>query len=307
MAEEKRKIKYAVIAAEGIVENDKGQVLLSRRATEPHKGRWGFNGTYVTSDVDSIELQVVAQVKVETGLDVEITDLVDVFDGPWIEHSYEDANVHIVQVVYKTKMIGGQLRATSHADKHVWVSPTMAHGRRFAFNHRDMLRRYAKRKQENSFFPSDRSTYKEYYGTAYPYRYKEHVYVVPKSIIINEKNEILLAHRIQEPFVGTWDFPGGRMKAHESIKEALQREIIEELGVKSTVKGLFNVYSDKGTNPDFPRVMPLYFVDIHSTIFKKNIEMDDFKWFSLDALPDNVAYHIDHALHDISKSLLGNS
>lgn len=303
MSEEKKKFKYAVIAAEGIIEREDGKILISRRARNPQKGRWGFQGTYVTAEADNVEQLVKDQIKAETGLDTEITHLMDVIDGPWLEHSYEDSTVHIVQIVYRAKYLGGEPIATEHADKHQWVNPQMLRLKRVAFNHTDILKTYLKRTKAKECIPVERSKYTEHYGTEFPYHYGDHMYTVVKSIVLNEKNEILLAHRAQEPFIGSWDFPGGRMKSHESIHECLEREIMEELGVTCSIKKLFQVYSDKGTNPEFPRVMPLYFVDIHSTIFNKNIEMDDFAWFSLDDLPENLAYHIDKPLEDLKAYL----
>jgi 8-oxo-dGTP diphosphatase len=299
----KKKFNYAVIATEGIVEREDGKILISRRARNPQKERWGFNGTYVTASADSLEILVKDHIKKETGLETEITHLMDVVDGPWLKHSYEDTTVHIVQVVYRAKYISGEPISTEHADLHEWVHPQMLRLKRIAFNHKEILKRYLKRKKDNTCISVDRSKYTEHYGKEYPYHNRDHTYVVVKSIILNEKNEILLAHRAQDPYIGSWDFPGGRMKSFETVHECLQREITEELGVKSTVGNLFHVYSDKGANPKFARVMPLYFTKIHSTVFNKNIEMDDFAWFPLDALPEKLAYHIDKPLADIKAYL----
>ena len=48
-------------------------------------------------------------------------------------------------------------------------------------------------------------------------------------IIVNEKDEILLTRRAEEPNKGTLDLPGGFVDPDESVEEAIVREIKEEL------------------------------------------------------------------------------
>lgn len=52
------------------------------------------------------------------------------------------------------------------------------------------------------------------------------------GIILNNKDEVLLAQR--PPGLhqgGLWEFPGGKQEPHEEIREALKRELMEELGL----------------------------------------------------------------------------
>jgi hypothetical protein len=58
---------------------------------------------------------------------------------------------------------------------------------------------------------------------------------------------------------------------------------------------------DKGLNPKNADGAAFYFVKIKSQKFVKNVEMGDFKYFSLDALPEKIAYHNDIVLHDLKK------
>lgn len=50
-------------------------------------------------------------------------------------------------------------------------------------------------------------------------------------IIENDKGQIMMAIRAQEPYKGAWDIPGGFIMPHESIEEAAIREAQEELSV----------------------------------------------------------------------------
>lgn len=51
------------------------------------------------------------------------------------------------------------------------------------------------------------------------------------AIIVNEKNEVLVAERGIEPAKGMWDMPGGFIDDGESAEFAVRREVKEELGL----------------------------------------------------------------------------
>lgn len=64
---------------------------------------------------------------------------------------------------------------------------------------------------------------------------KKTVHVVG-AIIENKSNEIFCALRGPEMALPNyWEFPGGKIEKHETPEEALQREILEELGCIITV------------------------------------------------------------------------
>lgn len=68
--------------------------------------------------------------------------------------------------------------------------------------------------------------------------------------IIQKENKILIAERPHDkPYSGYWEFPGGKIKAHESSENALKRELYEELGIKITAAKFWfqhlHMYPDK--------------------------------------------------------------
>ncbi|MDR1808797.1 MAG: NUDIX domain-containing protein, partial [Prevotella sp.] len=70
------------------------------------------------------------------------------------------------------------------------------------------------------------------------------------AIILNDKNELLVATRAHEPAIGTLDLPGGFIDMNETAEEAVCREVKEETGLDITeVKYLFslpNIYLYSG-------------------------------------------------------------
>lgn len=62
------------------------------------------------------------------------------------------------------------------------------------------------------------------------------------AIIINSKNELLVATRAHEPSKGTLDLPGGFVDMEETGEEAVIREVKEETNLEvESVKYLFSI------------------------------------------------------------------
>ncbi|MBN1378454.1 MAG: Nudix family hydrolase [Gammaproteobacteria bacterium] len=56
--------------------------------------------------------------------------------------------------------------------------------------------------------------------------------LVAAAAIVDEQNRVLVTQRAKNSHQGgKWEFPGGKCKKGETIKEALDRELMEELGI----------------------------------------------------------------------------
>lgn len=64
--------------------------------------------------------------------------------------------------------------------------------------------------------------------------------VAVSALIFDDEGRVLLAHRRD---IDWWNLPNGGMEAGETVDEALQREVMEELGVSIEVGQLVGVYS----------------------------------------------------------------
>jgi len=97
-----------LLAADGVVVVD-GSILLIRRAFPPFKGGWALPGGSV--DVgETVEEAVVREVCEETGLEVEVKELIGVYSDP-----ARDSRGHTVAVAFLCGVLGGKIRAGDDA------------------------------------------------------------------------------------------------------------------------------------------------------------------------------------------------
>lgn len=60
--------------------------------------------------------------------------------------------------------------------------------------------------------------------------------VVTAAVIRDDSGRVLIAQRKQGQQLGSkWEFPGGKVEAGETLEECLEREILEEMGIKIKV------------------------------------------------------------------------
>jgi ADP-ribose pyrophosphatase YjhB (NUDIX family) len=86
------------------------KVLLTRRVNTPQKGLWTFPGGFVDAGEDPARA-AERECQEETGLTVQVTDLLDVISGQ--EHP---RGAHIL-IVYQATIQSGQLMPGDDADK----------------------------------------------------------------------------------------------------------------------------------------------------------------------------------------------
>jgi len=97
------KVSAAVMA----LRDDK--VLMVKRVMEPAQGSWCFPGGFMEMG-ETPQETAIRECKEESGFDVEITQLVDVF-------AYKDYRGTGVLIMYKGTVVGGQAQAGDDAQK----------------------------------------------------------------------------------------------------------------------------------------------------------------------------------------------
>lgn len=112
-------------------------------------------------------------------------------------------------------------------------------------------------------------------------------------ILLNEKDQILLHHRIDGDW---WGLPGGAMELGESLEQTAIREVYEEVGLKCGKVKLFNIYSGKELYYKYPDGDEVYNVtatyickDYLGEIVVDLSEGTEAKFFSLSNIPSNLS------------------
>jgi len=73
----------------------------------------------------------------------------------------------------------------------------------------------------------------------------------PKVAVIafvTHDNKVLLIQRAVDPSKGKWALPGGYMDADEMPEEALQRELLEEVGLKIQIEQFLDIFPMPGAD-----------------------------------------------------------
>ena len=92
-----------------------GQVLLVKRKMDPAKDSWCFPGGFMEMG-ETPQEAAIRECREETGLNIEITDLIDVY-------YYEDYRGSGVSIVYKGKVIDGVIQPGDDAEAVDFFGP----------------------------------------------------------------------------------------------------------------------------------------------------------------------------------------
>jgi 8-oxo-dGTP diphosphatase len=123
----------------GVLICEDDRYLIIKRAVEPDKGLWSVPGGMVEIGERAADA-AVREAKEETGLDVEVTGLLDVVDKIVRE---EDGRIrfHFVILDYEATPTGGVLNAASDALDAKWVTAEEFPGYRLSPTLVEMLKR----------------------------------------------------------------------------------------------------------------------------------------------------------------------
>lgn len=98
-----------------VVQDDK--VLLGKRLGEPGKGKWALPSGYIEFEDDFLTT-AIREVKEETGLDVEITCIVNV------QSAFLSAEYHFLGIYLLAQVVRGRLNPGDDLEEANWCSPT---------------------------------------------------------------------------------------------------------------------------------------------------------------------------------------
>jgi len=116
-----------MVGVGGVVIND-GRTLLIRRGSHPLKGEWSIPGGLLELG-ETLEEGVVRELAEETGLEVRVVELIEVFERIFPAPPKADGTLgdparpqyHFVILDYLCEMRGGTLSAGSDAQEFAWA------------------------------------------------------------------------------------------------------------------------------------------------------------------------------------------
>lgn len=109
--------------------------------------------------------------------------------------------------------------------------------------------------------------------------------IVSAGIIIN-KDKILCLQRgcNKYDYISyKFEFPGGKLEADEDGKEALRRELIEEMEIEISLDNMEHFLTVEHEYPDFKVILHSYICPSENPEFKL-LEHIDFKWLKTQEL-----------------------
>jgi len=117
MASSREYPERPVIGVGGVIV-DRGRTVLIRRGTEPLLGQWSIPGGTIEIG-ETIEEAVRRELREETGLEVRVLELIELFDRIYLENGAtppqgrKKPRYHYVIADYLCEMVGGEPRAGS--------------------------------------------------------------------------------------------------------------------------------------------------------------------------------------------------
>jgi 8-oxo-dGTP diphosphatase len=113
------------------------------------------------------------------------------------------------------------------------------------------------------------------------------------AIITFPPDKILLIKRATVPFRGYWALPGGRVDSGETVEQTIIREVKEETGLDVAVVSKIGEYHEHGVQDGVEyNYYPACFLvkTINGKIKKQQSEIEEIKLFSLNEIPEALAF-----------------
>ena len=118
--------------------------------------------------------------------------------------------------------------------------------------------------------------------------------------VIIQVGQVLLVQRGVEPYKGSWATPGGYVEWDETTEQTVTREVKEETGLTVESCQLVGVRSSPDRHPK--QVINLvYRVSVAEGEPVKGDDAADVQWFSLENLPETLAFDHEQNIEDSLK------
>ena len=108
---------------------------------------------------------------------------------------------------------------------------------------------------------------------------------VAVAALIEQDDQILLVRRVNDPQRGLWTLPAGFVDAAEDPERAIERECLEETGLRVRVKGLLDVLAGQEHSRG-AHILIVYRVSVLSGTVRPGDDADAVAFFPRDHLPE---------------------
>lgn len=121
--------KSPSLTVDAVITCQNDSIILIKRKKEPYKGSWALPGGFVEYG-ETVESAALREVKEETGLEIELCDIVGVYSDP-----KRDPRGHTVTICYLAVETGGELKADTDASDVCSISKKDILKLKLAFDH----------------------------------------------------------------------------------------------------------------------------------------------------------------------------
>jgi len=138
---------------------------------------------------------------------------------------------------------------------------------------------------------------------------KETIYLNSKptaSVLIMDKDKVLLGIRAQDPGKGKYDVIGGFLKLGECPEAGAIREAEEETGLKIKIISLMGVYMDVYSTMGEHTLNFVYLGKIIGGKMRADDDIAELEWITIDKLPNDPAFASQKKVFQDLQKLLKN-
>ena len=133
-----------------IIVVNENRILLLKRNTEPYLGELALPGGFVDYN-EPVEVAAVREVKEETGIDIELIEILGVYSAP-----DRNPSKHTISTVFVAEPLNLDLVSSEEGDP-VWMLVDEVVKMRLAFDHDNILNDYLKWKETKKTFWSSKN------------------------------------------------------------------------------------------------------------------------------------------------------
>jgi 8-oxo-dGTP diphosphatase len=117
--------------------------------------------------------------------------------------------------------------------------------------------------------------------------YSDHPIVGVGAVILRER-EVVLVRRSAEPLRGQWSLPGGMLELGETLRQGVEREVLEETGLRVEAKHVLDVFDsifpDAEGRPQFHYVLIDFLCVLRGGELRAGGDVTEAVWAGVDEL-----------------------